>query len=68
MFCVKCHNDLIDCTCPDKEERITALCNSGFFVYRRCKKCGKHYALCKCENPEWEATNERATSSNAQDT
>jgi len=53
MFCGKCQNSLIDCTCLDLEERLDKAVVSGMFVYRYCKTCGKHYARCKCNNPVW---------------
>jgi len=54
MFCMGCKNDLSQCTCPDLEERLDDTVLKGRFAYRRCKKCEKHYARCKCEDPEWE--------------
>jgi hypothetical protein len=56
MFCVKCHNDLENCTCPDIDERMKDLAGSPFITYRMCKVCGKHYARCKCESPIWIAS------------
>ena len=52
MFCTKCQNDLSNCICPDIEERLASL--GDHFIFRKCKKCKKHYARCKCESPEWE--------------
>ena len=54
MFCVKCHNGIEDCECPDLQERLDAAVAGGGFAYRRCKICKQHYLRCKCENPEWE--------------
>ena len=53
MLCLKCGKDLIDCICPDKEERLKAIVDSPHLVTKVCKICGKHYAGCKCENPIW---------------
>jgi len=53
MFCCKCQKDLSECTCGDIDERLASLNNSKYVVYRKCLICGKHYARCKCENPEW---------------
>ena len=53
MFCMKCKNDLHNCICSDLGERLFGLSNVSNFVYRMCKKCKKHYAVCKCEEPEW---------------
>ena len=53
MFCVKCQKDLSECTCDDLDERLKSLSNMGVLAYRKCIKCGKHYDLCKCKNPEW---------------
>jgi len=53
MFCMRCQNDLSQCTCPDMNERLEAAAATGYFAYKKCTKCGKHYDLCKCENPQW---------------
>jgi len=53
VFCMKCKNDLSQCTCPDLDERLASLNNSPHFIYRKCRKCGKHYDRCKCPIPDW---------------
>lgn len=53
MFCGICNNDLKDCTCDNLEERLAKLNNTPGFIYKKCRKCQKHYALCKCEEPDW---------------
>ena len=53
MWCMKCQNELYECTCNDLKERIDKLSNSGGFAMKWCKKCDNHYAVCKCEKPEW---------------
>ena len=53
MWCMKCNRDLSECICEDLDERLKSLSNDGTLTYRKCLKCGKHYDLCKCENPEW---------------
>ena len=53
MFCARCQNDLAECTCPDLEERLDSIAN---FSYRKCAKCGRHYARCRCAEPEWVAS------------
>jgi hypothetical protein len=58
MWCMKCQNDLSECTCPDIEERMASLKGSSHLVMRWCSVCDKHYALCKCENPVW-TTNDK---------
>jgi len=60
MWCCKCNNDLSNCTCSDLDERLASLAGAKNVVFKRCKLCGKHYARCKCENPEWEATKKEA--------
>jgi len=59
MFCAKCHNDLSECTCPDLEERLAKLKNSPHFMYKMCRKCGLHYQLCKCEEPDWTTSHDK---------
>jgi len=54
MYCCKCNNDLIRCTCEDLEERLNRAVMGGGFVYRRCRLCKKHYSRCKCKKPKWE--------------
>ena len=53
MWCVKCQNDFPKCTCEDLEERLDAAVKGGGFVYRKCRKCGKHYERCECAVPNW---------------
>ncbi len=54
MFCTKCQNDLDDCTCPDLAERMRGLSGpGGFTVARWCGACDQHYAVCRCEVPDW---------------
>ena len=54
MWCMKCNNDLMECVCPDIEERLATLSGPGGpLVSRWCVACNKHYAGCKCENPVW---------------
>ena len=62
MFCVKCQNDLYDCTCPDIDERLAKLGGSkSYVVYRMCIICKKHYSRCKCVSPQWGLSNNGAT-------
>ena len=58
MWCMKCKNDLSECTCPDLQERLESISNSGHFIYRKCGICGLHYAKCKCEFPSWITSDE----------
>ena len=51
MWCMKCQNELNKCICDDLEERLNGAVKMGGFVYRKCKKCGKHYSRCKCKKP-----------------
>ena len=53
MWCNKCKKGLKDCLCEDLEERLNAAVDAGFFTYKYCKKCDKHYERCKCDIPEW---------------
>ena len=53
MYCMKCQNDLADCTCSDIQERLNEIAAGGHFVMRVCMLCGKHYAKCECHDPEW---------------
>lgn len=53
MFCAICHNDLIDCNCKDKEERLNRILQNSSIICKWCTVCKKHYALCKCETPKW---------------
>lgn len=53
MFCMKCSNDLSQCTCDDIEERLQNAAGSGHFAYKKCATCGKHYSRCECAEPKW---------------
>jgi hypothetical protein len=48
MFCSKCHNDIVDCTCPDLEERLRDLQGSPRIFIPTCRQCGKPAPICKC--------------------
>jgi hypothetical protein len=50
---MKCKNDLSNCTCDDLEERLSSLKNAPNFIYKMCRNCGKHYARCGCDAPDW---------------
>ena len=30
MYCIQCNNELVDCVCPDIEERLKAISECGF--------------------------------------
>ena len=53
MWCCKCQKELSECTCADLQERLSSVAAGGLFVYRYCRKCGKHYAKCRCPEPIW---------------
>ena len=50
MSCGKCQADLNRCTCEDLEQRLDSVKN---FVYKKCMRCRKHYARCRCALPIW---------------
>jgi len=43
----------MNCTCEDLEERLARLNDISNLAIRTCKKCDKHYAVCKCKEPDW---------------
>lgn len=49
MFCTKCQNPIVDCTCDDIEERLRSLGQHPNFATDRCATCGEHAAECTCE-------------------
>jgi hypothetical protein len=53
MWCTKCRRDIADCICPDIEERLRSIAAASPFAYRYCRRCGKHYARCRCADPTW---------------
>ena len=53
MFCGKCNNDLIKCTCDDLEERLNNISSHPNIGLNWCINCDKHYARCKCGSPEY---------------
>lgn len=56
MFCSKCQNELGDCICPDMDERLSSLKDSPHLAFKWCKVCDKHYARCKCAEPQFYIT------------
>lgn len=53
MYCIKCSNDVADCTCGDIQERLASLAQHPNLSFRMCTKCNQHYSFCKCEEPNW---------------
>ena len=66
MWCCKCQHDLSECTCPDLMERLNRAAQ-GNFAYKRCTICQKHYAQCRCTNPEWEIVGAKARAPSRRD-
>ena len=52
MKCGRCKKELDECLCEDIEERLKIAADAGV-TYKYCKKCDKHWQMCKCEKPEW---------------
>ena len=54
MYCGKCDHPVEHCTCGDITERMREVTGVGGHVASRwCAKCNKHYAECKCSEPNW---------------
>lgn len=53
MACLKCQKTFDQCVCEDLEARLDT---AKSFVYKKCQRCGKHYARCRCENPDFVAS------------
>ncbi len=53
MHCNKCQTDLKECTCENLEERLDDAVRGDHFDYKKCATCGKHYARCKCKEPNF---------------
>ena len=52
MFCIKCGHDIASCTCPDIDERLAAIGESGHVILTFCSGCGAHATRCKCPHPK----------------
>lgn len=61
MFCCKCNTHISECVCGDIEERLALLNHNPHVIYKRCRTCGKHYALCKCKTPVWGTSHDADT-------
>jgi len=63
---MRCNKHLSQCECPDMNKRLQRVVIGGRFASKKCAICGKHYELCKCENPQWtiEHKNEHFNSKN----
>lgn len=48
MFCTRCQNELPDCTCDDREERLRSLAEHPNFATDRCANCANHPKNCTC--------------------
>lgn len=53
MTCGKCNHGIGDCICPDADQRLREASDSEFILFKWCRKCDKHYARCKCEEPDF---------------
>ena len=48
MFCIRCQNEVYDCTCPDILERLKAISEHPAFAIKWCLDCDKAVDLCDC--------------------
>ena len=53
MVCITCSQDLKNCLCPDKKERLNALAQASHVAIKWCRKCQSHYAVCFCDEPDF---------------
>lgn len=53
MFCMICQHHVSTCVCHDIKERLASLSKSPVLAIRMCRKCGEHYARCRCAAPDW---------------
>ena len=53
MYCQTCTKELTLCKCPNLEERLANIVKRKNMMVQMCGLCVKHYAVCKCEVPEW---------------
>lgn len=52
-ICTDCNNVLLECICPNLDQKLLKLGQSGQFTFRKCRTCDKHHSRCKCVVPEW---------------
>jgi hypothetical protein len=56
MFCMKCQQNLEQCTCPDLDERLRNLNRPGGHVFiPACPNCGNLKPRCTCKPQKKEA-------------
>ena len=48
MYCAKCQEHLMDCKCPDKEERVRKIAAHPGILMAKCARCLEPYPLCSC--------------------
>jgi hypothetical protein len=53
MYCTRCNNEMNNCTCLDKAQRLNSLGQSNHVAVKWCRKCNQHYAVCFCEQPDF---------------
>jgi hypothetical protein len=51
MWCMICNHDLMDCTCPDIDQRLSKLANAPDLALRWCEACNRHQDRCICVPP-----------------
>ena len=55
MNCLRCGNDIFECICSDKSDRLKILSENGILPSRKCIICNKHHLSCKCNNPTFKS-------------
>lgn len=55
LTCTVCNVPIGDCICEGVDESLkkVAFDPNGHVAFKWCRKCDKHYARCKCEQPDF---------------
>jgi len=52
MWCGQCDHDLVECQCPDLQQRMRKL-TDGVVCVKWCRVCDQSYHSCRCPSPDF---------------
>lgn len=53
MTCGVCGQDVATCACADQDARLRQASDGDAVIFKWCRKCDKHYARCRCQEPDF---------------
>jgi hypothetical protein len=53
VVCTLCNRSIDNCTCPETDESLKWAADSTNVMFKWCRACDRHYARCRCEQPDF---------------